>query len=151
MSFFTAMTTKRPPVPSALWIPRKEIYVKPGEKATISCGTSFENVSLLCQLFDEGMTKKCYRLNADNENIEIEIPYEKNYGPSLTLALCFVKENRLYASEIVIRRKKPRHEIDDYTPNIPRLSRQRNIGTLEIQNKRQSGKSRTGTPHRNNV
>ncbi len=98
---------KRPPVPSALWIPRKEIYVKPGEKATISCGTSFENVSLLCQLFDEGMTKKCYRLNADNENIEIEIPYEKNYGPSLTLALSFVKENRLYASEIVIRRKSP--------------------------------------------
>lgn len=98
---------KRPPVPSALWIPRKEIYVKPGEKASISCGTSFEDVSLLCQLFDKGMEKKCYRLNVDNKNIEIEIPYEKNYGPSLTLALSFVKENRLYASEIIIRRKSP--------------------------------------------
>lgn len=112
---------KRPPLPTALWVPRREITVHEGETMRIACGSCCPDVSLLCQLFEQGEMKSCFRTPIDNENIELEIPYAVSADSPATLVLSLVKENRLYTSEVIVRKACPDHTLKI----IPRTFRDR--------------------------
>lgn len=112
---------KRPPLPTALWVPRREITVHEGEKMRIACGSCCPDVSLLCQLFEQGEMKCCFRTSVDNENIELDIPHAVSADSPATLVLSLVKGNRLYASEVIVRKASPNHTLKI----IPRTFRDR--------------------------
>lgn len=111
----------QPPLPTALWVPLREITVHEGETVKIPCGTSLADVSLLVQLFEQGEMKTCFRKTIDRENIELDIPAHTASDGPLTLMLSLVKENRLYTSEVVVRRERP----DRTLQIVPRTFRDR--------------------------
>lgn len=92
-----------------------------GETVKIPCGTSLADVSLLVQMFEQGEMKTCFRKTIDRENIELDIPAHTASDSPLTLMLSLVKENRLYTSEVVVRRERP----DRTLQIVPRTFRDR--------------------------
>ncbi|MBQ8422942.1 MAG: hypothetical protein IJY36_01605 [Coprobacter sp.] len=130
---------KKPGLAMAQWVPTRSYEIEKGGRCDVIYGTSWCDVSILCQLFDGRTCIKQYRRTLHNENISIPI-YEKEFqSPALSLHLSFVKDGKVHRSIITIRKQHSEElqiipqSFRDYTTSG---SREHWKFTLKIGNKR---------------
>ncbi|MDR0413167.1 MAG: hypothetical protein LBH61_05145 [Dysgonamonadaceae bacterium] len=98
---------KRPPVPTCQWLMTPKTTCAVGESAEIIYGTSARNVYILYELFKEDKKLSASRFVLNNENRKIIVPFLESYADGITATFTFVKDNKAFTENVVIRRKQP--------------------------------------------
>ncbi|MDF9829312.1 alpha-2-macroglobulin family protein [Parabacteroides sp. PF5-6] len=98
---------KRPPVFTTEWLIAGKTSCLPGEEAEWVFGTSFEDTYILYEVYrnDKQITRQRIRLN--NENRTFCLPFKEAYGDGVMVSFTYIKEGRLYVSQLPITRKQP--------------------------------------------
>lgn len=99
------MNDKKLPVLSKSWLATDHLTCRPGEKAIIQFGSSFNGVSVLYEIISQDydiLTRKW--LTLDNECLRLEIPYIKEYGKGVNVRFTFIKAGITYQKECTVQR-----------------------------------------------
>lgn len=98
---------KRPPVFTREWLIEGKTSCLPGETAEWTYGTSFEETYVLYEIFTNNRLVQRQRIVLSNENKSFKLPFKEEYGDGVTASFTFVKEGRLYVTQVAITRKQP--------------------------------------------
>lgn len=93
-----------PPIETMLWIPSTNIEIDTDtQKATITCGTSFDDCHIDMIVYDEKgiLSRKWLNLNAGNHKIEIETPSSEN---EIRVSFRVVYNYECNYNQVIIRR-----------------------------------------------
>lgn len=98
---------KRPPVFTHIWLLQEKTTCLPGEEGKIIFGTSDKDAHILYELFSGGKCVLQKRIELSDENRTFHIPFLESYGEGVVALFTFVKERKLYTTEVPIKHEEP--------------------------------------------
>ncbi len=94
---------KQPPLKTYDWfVPLKE-QGEPGEEAVFLVGTSARKVNMLYEIQHQGNVVSSRWIHLDREQQKITIPIKEEYRGNFSVQLTFVKDNRVFKNEQVVK------------------------------------------------
>lgn len=109
---------KCPPVYTPTWLIPMNIECNPGEDGKVIFGTSIKEAYVLYEVIDNSKIIKQKRLVLNNENRLFTLPATDFSQHGVTLSFTFVKEGVCYNKQIVIKQKKPSHQLTIQTESF---------------------------------
>lgn len=99
---------KRPPVFSHTWLIENRTTCLPGEEAEFVFGTSDKQTHILYEIFDaNNQCKERKYIELSDENKTFRIPFKAEYGNGFTASFTFVKEGKVYITQVPVKRTQP--------------------------------------------
>lgn len=98
---------KRPPLFSHVWLVKEQTSCLPGEEARFTFGTSDKDTHILYELFDGTRCIRREQIKLSDENRIFRIPFREEYGLGVVASFTFVKEGKMYATQVQILRREP--------------------------------------------
>ena len=105
-----SVTDRRPPVKEMLWTYVENDAFDEGHPAVFYVGTSEKDVYLMKHIQGDGVvyaTDVCTWLT--DTICRVEVPYEQRFGDGITYNFCFVKEGKMYQTDLPLKRRIPGH------------------------------------------
>lgn len=99
------MSDKKLPVLSKSWLLTDHLTCRPGEKAILQFGSSFNDVSVLYEIISQDyeiLTRKW--LTFDNECLLLEVPFKNEYGKGVSVRFTFIKDGVTYQKKCDVER-----------------------------------------------
>lgn len=106
---------KRPPVFMHTWLVKERTACLPGEDAEFVFGTSDKNAHILYEVFNS--ETKCIErkyIVLNNENRKFRIPFKETDGNGFSVSFTFVKEGKMYTTEVPVYRRQPDRKLNIY-------------------------------------
>ncbi|RHJ93436.1 alpha-2-macroglobulin family protein [Parabacteroides bouchesdurhonensis] len=97
---------KRPPVFSHTWLIKEKTSCVPGEDASFIFGTSDKKAYILYEIFYNGKCIERKHIDMNNENRNFRIPFKEEYGNGIIVSFSFVKEGKMYVTQVPIERSR---------------------------------------------
>lgn len=98
---------KRPPVFMHTWLIREKTECVPGEEAVFLFGTSDPDAYILYEVFTASLQRTERKLlRMSNENRSFRIPFRETDGDGFTVSFTFVKEGKMYVTQVPIQRRQ---------------------------------------------
>ncbi len=102
---------KRPPVFSHTWLVTEKTSCLPGEDARFIFGTSDQKASVLYEIYNNGKCIERRLIEMSDENRDFRIPFKTEYGNGIVVSLTFVKEGKMYTTQVQIQRYQPNRQL----------------------------------------
>lgn len=102
---------KRPPVFTHTWLVQEKTSCLPGEEAEFTFGTSDKDAHILYELFDGTRCIQRKQMVLSNENHTFKIPFREEYTAGIVASFTFVKEGKMYTTQVPIYRKQPNRNL----------------------------------------
>jgi len=103
---------QKSPILTYRWLIKEKTTCNPGENAEIILGSSAENVYVLYEIFGKNQLLERKRFEISKENKKLLIPYKPEYGNNVTLSLTYIKDETVFAENILLTKKEENKKLD---------------------------------------
>lgn len=102
---------KRPPVFTHTWLLKEKTTCLPGEEAEIVFGTSDKDAYVLYEWFAGNNRIHHELIKLSDANHRFKIPFKPEYGEGIIVSFTFVKEGKLYITQVPVELQLPNRQL----------------------------------------